>query len=771
MSITLPQISLAGGEVSPGTFARVDLQKFATAVAKMENFFVRAEGGASNRAGLRFVAATKDNGPARLIRFEFNEEQAYVLEFGALYLRVYRNAAQVMTGEAVYERPTPYTVEDLATLTFRQSNDVLFLCSRNHAPRRLTRTAHDDWTLTVTSFAPEIAAPNGLVIGSATVAGGSTPYTYRVTAVSAETGEESRASATATYNGAAANGWTVGKVIVLNWNAVSEADTYNVYKSENGIFGFIGSAAGTSFTDDKIEPDFLDTPPQARNPFDGAGDYPGAVGLHDQRVVYGNTTNKPLTYFLSQISQFDNFDVSSPTRDTDAVEGRIVAGQGNEIRFFRSFTDRLFIFTSGAVWSIRPGGEADTITPTSRQVEVEEYLSCSYVPPLTIKSNMLMVAGQQNEGFEVHSLGYDFNTDGYTGSDLTVLARHLFEGFTIKEWAYAERPYRLVACVRDDGKILVMTYLAEHQVFAWSTWATDGAFESIAAIPEGQEDVFYVVVRRRVNGQTVRYVERLNTRQFKTIEQAFFVDSGVSVDNPAAISGFTNANPVAITAPGHGFAEGDRVRIRDVLLFDARDRAVAAPFNDTTFAVSNVATDTFEIAFDGSSIGVHAGGGTARKEVARIDHLDHLEGKSVVILADGNIEADKTVSGGSVTLDNPASIVHAGLPYRGTLTTLPINLPMRMGVSADKRKSVPSLAVRVEKTRGLFASTDPNDASPEEYPSRSTENWGEPAATLTDVLSIEVPTDPQEDASVTIWTEPGLPMTVLAIMPEINIGG
>ena len=757
MTISVPQINFGGGELSPNAYARVDIAKFSQGAKTLRNFFVRAEGGVSNRPGFEYVKEVKDSTETvRLIPFEFNDEQSYALVFGDQHMRVVANAGTVLeanqnitgatqanpveltvtghsytTGDEVFlssvggmtelnnrfftitstgantftlngedgtshtayttggtvarvfELATPYLDSELQTLKFRQSNDVLFLVHPNHEPRKLNRLGAANCTLTITNFTPNQAAPTGVTV-TPQGASGSTTYNYQVTAVAEESLEESLVASGSTSTGNATLSST--NFNRITWTGASGAERYNVYKEDNGIFGYIGSTETLQFDDDNIEADTLDTAPKARNPFNATGEYPGAVGLHEQRSVYGGSINDPLTVFMSQTSQFDNFNVSSPTRESDAVTFRLITGQGNTIRHVRSFEDRLFVFTSGAVWNVQPGGDVDAITPTSKKVRVEDYLASTEVPPITIKKNILMVSGKQNLGFEVHTLGYSLQTDSYAGSDLTVISRHLFEGFTINEWAYAERPFRLVAAVRSDGDIIVMTYLQEQQIFAWTRWETDGEFQSICVIPEGQEDVFYAVVKRNINGVDKKYIERLHTRTFATIEDAFFVDSGLTYDGAA------------------------------------------------TTAVTG---------------------------------LDHLEGKTLIALADGNLVTNLVVSNGTVTLPNEASKVHIGLPYDGTMETLPLNI-VQQGPSMDRKKIVKDIVVRVLDTRGIFAGS--SDAVLEEYPSRSTELWGDPAATLSDVIRIPVSGDWERDIGVTIKTEAGLPMTLLSVIPGVNIG-
>lgn len=734
----------------------------------------------------------------------------------------------------VYSIATPYADSDLALIKFRQSNDVMFLAHPSYAPRKLSRTGNAAWSITEIDFEPDQAYPTALSVtanttGSVTykykvtavaretveeslvgveapktitgatkanpVVISSTSHGYsngdeveisgivgmtelngrRFIVANVNTndfqlsGEDSTAytayasggqafrTHTQVTNGAATADNTI------SWTAPADAESYNIYKEDNGLYGFIGSTESTTFTDDNIAADLDDTAPKLRQPFLGTDNYPGAVGLHEQRSVWGRTNNKPLNIFLSQTSQFENFNVSSPTRDSDAVTVRLVTGEGGEVRHFRSFSDRLMIFTADCIWSLRPGGDVDAITPASKKLEVEERIPCTDTPPIVIKNNILIVSGEETEGFEVHSLGYNLETDAYAGSDLTVLCRHLFEEFTISEWAYAHRPFRLICGVRNDGKLLVMSYLQEHQIFAWTIWETDGNFESVCSVGEGQTDAIYAVVKRTINSSTVRYIERLQERYFASIENAFFADSGFTVDNTNAqtVTGATKANPVVVTVSSHGYSNGDIVYLTGL--------GGMTELNDREFTIANKTANTFELAGEnGSAYTTYTSGGTAQRYTKTLTNLDHLEGKSIVVLVDGNLETGVTVTDGVATLSNGGAVFQGGIGYQGTLQTLPLDLVLRSGNTVSRTKAVKNVTVRVKDTRGLFVG--PDTSNMEEFPSRSTELWGQPAATRTDLLKIPISDDWRRENSVLIQSEPGLPQTILSIIPGLDIG-
>jgi hypothetical protein len=441
------------------------------------------------------------------------------------------------TAARVYTVTSPYNQADLFRLKYTQSADVMTLMNPGYQQRELTRTGHDAWTLTTLAFASGISPPTAgwFLIQVGTPSGSNNKqYRYVVTSVS-DNGDESVASAIQSSASINALNETYGNR--LTWATVAGASYYNVYKEfslNSGIFGWIGEADedGTpSFDDYNYGPDMSVTPPIATDPFNGADDYPACGTYHQQRQIFASTNNNPQTLWGTRTADFDNMDVSRPSRADDAIEATLVSRQVNEIRHVLSL-DELIVFTSGGEWKLV--GDADgIITPSNLNFRAQGYRGSSHVPPLVIGETALFV---QEKGARVRDLRYTFEDDKYTGDDLTILARHMFEGHEIVDWCYAQEPYSIVWAVRDDGVLLSLTYLNEHGVYAWAQHDTDGTFESVGCISEGNEDVVYVVVKRNINGADVRNIERMKERQFAVIEDAFCVDSGLTYDGSSTTS-------------------------------------------------------------------------------------------------------------------------------------------------------------------------------------------------------------------------------------------
>jgi hypothetical protein len=325
-----------------------------------------------------------------------------------------------------------------------------------------------------------------------------------------------------------------------------------VYKKSNGLFGYIGQTSELTFKDDNIIPDVSRTPPELANPFNAAGNYPGAVSYYEQRRAFGGTTNKPQNVWLTRSATESNLSASIPVRDDDAIAFRIAAREANSIRHIVPLSEMLLL-TSSAEWKVT-SVNSDALTPTSLQVKPITYIGSSNVQPVVTGASLLYPAAKGGRLRELVYTQSAAGNVGYTNTDVSLMAPHLFDFKTIVDLAFARTPYPVVWAVSSDGTLLGLTYVPEQKVAGWHRHDTDGVFESVCVVTEGNEDAVYVVVKRTINGVQRRYVERMHSRQFEELEDAFFVDSGLTyVGAPA--DEFTNLShlegkTVAILADG-----------------------------------------------------------------------------------------------------------------------------------------------------------------------------------------------------------------------------
>jgi len=763
MPIHTIQPSFSGGELAPSLHARVDLAKYAVGLKTCRNFIVQPHGGVTNRAGTKYICETEDSSKTtRLIPFEFNTEQTYVLEFGDLKMRVIKDGGQVESGGSPVEITTPYAHTELAALNFTQSADVMTICHPSYPPKELKRTSHTSWTLTSITFGTTISAPGSVASTRQNYDSGEpdTSYSYVVTAVDTENGAESVASSSTSITN---NNLTSTITNTITWGSVAAADSYNVYKTAGGVYGFIGRSTSTTFKDDNIEPDSNDTPATARTIFNTTDEYPATVNYYQQRLVFGQTNNDPQQVNMSQTGNYHNFNVSEPLRDDDAVTFTIASSQVNEIRHLVPLSD-MIVLTSGGEWLMTSND--GVITPSSIQLKPQGYRGSANAPPLVIGNTILYI---QSKGSIIRDLSFALESESYTGSDLTVLAKHLFAGKTVVEWAFSQAPHSLVWVVLSDGTLAALTYMREHEVWGWSRHDTDGTFESVCSIAEGDEDATYFVVNRTIGGVTKRYIERLNTRIFTDVADAFFVDSGLSYDGThtgstsMTISGGTtweHGETLTLTASSSTFVSGD---VGNTFVLTIGEETVLCTVTAYTSGtvVSVTAGRDVPTAFRSVATTSWA------KGVDEISGLDHLEGKTVSILADGNVDTQKTIASGSLTISNPATKIHIGLPIQADIETL--NLELGQPTTQGKTKSISSVTLRVESSRGGKVGFDEDNLT--EFKQRAYEAYGEPTTMKTGDIKVTVPAKWSNSGSLFYRQDDPLPMTLLAVIPEITIGG
>ncbi|PHR17883.1 MAG: hypothetical protein COA41_11335 [Sphingopyxis sp.] len=769
MGTSLIQPSFASGELAPSLYARVDLARYQNGLRLCRNFIVMPYGGIKNRPGTVFITPTKANGKARLIPFEFNDEQTYVLEFGNLYMRVYKDGGIVETSPGVpYEIVTPFTEAQLFSLNYTQSADVMTLVHPAHEPRQLSRLDHDDWTLATIAFIPGIVAPTDLAGTALTGGSGATsPYRYVLTSVSdADVPEESLPTDTPI----SVSSFDNKPGADLTWTAEPDADYYNVYKDNNGsgIFGFIGRADGTTFTDNNILPTKTDTPPTGKNPFVGTGNYPGAVGYYQQRLCFAGSDLGPQTMWMSKVGNFNNFGFSTPIKDDDSITLTIASRQVHRFRHLVQLQELLGL-TTGGEWVFR--GSDTGLTPKTVQAKVQSYNGSSRIPPIVVNNSAIYVQSRNNV---VSSLAYTFESDGFNGEDLTKFSPHFFRGHQLVDWTFQQVPDRLVWAARDDGVLLCMTFLPEEQLIAWHQHVTDGAVESVCSIAEGDEDALYLLVRREVNGSTVRYVERMASRRVDDVEEAFFVDSGLTYDGRnktlehkiSLTGGTTWKYPESLTlnAIGHSSFTSDLIgRTLRIRLEGESVRVKVTAVASGTEATAQLVeicpeplreTETSDWALMAMTI----------------SGLDHLEGKTLAILTDGDVHPNQVVSSGSITLQSAAAVVHAGLPYLAEAETLEIDWADRdSSTKLDARKVIPGVTLFLEASRNFWAGSGPDKLYEQKAPYRVQYNSALPLQT--GVSSMKISTAWSEKGRVYVQQPDPLPLSILAIIPDVTVSG
>lgn len=507
--------------------------------------------------------------------------------------------------------------------------------------------------------------------------------------------------------------------------------------------------------------------------------YPREVEFFSNRLFFAGTANNPQTLWSSKINNYTNFGKSVPTADDDAITATIVAKQVNAITDLLPLAD-LVTLTTGQEWKTG-GGVNNVLTPSTISFKPQSNYGAARIPGLVIGESGVFVQGR---GSLVRDIGYQFSVDKYVGNDLTVFASHLVQGFTIVDWCYQQTPFSVIWAVRDDGVLLGLAYFKEQEVVGWFHCdSINGFVETVCSVTEGKEDAVYIGVRRIINGNTVRYIERLDTRFQTDQRDFFFVDAGLSYDgrnattHPSAtmtLTGgvnWTSDEDLTLTCSVAQFTAssvGDWVKLYDegvnpdgtptgqlnVVQIKAYTNSthvtvrsiglVSVAFRSTAISVWDYCPDTFS-------------------------GLSHLEGQTVAILADGNVKPQQVVTSGSVTLDYPAAVVHVGLPIQADFETLEVNAIAQESVR-DRKKVISKVSLIVNQSRGAKIGPSPDKLS-EAKPRQVSDGYYNPNSTQNDLIESYIETDWDSKGRVFVRQDDPLPLTILGLIADVSVAG
>ena len=497
--------------------------------------------------------------------------------------------------------------------------------------------------------------------------------------------------------------------------------------------------------------------------------YPGAVSYFEQRRVFAATTQQPQAIWMTKSGTESDMSYSLPIKDSDRIYFSVAAREANTIRHIVPLA-QLVLLTSSAEWRVSPVN-SDVITPTTISVRPQSYIGAGTVQPSIVNNSLVYPAAR---GGHVREMGYSWQSNGYITGDLSIRSAHLFDDYEILDMCFSKAPNPILWFVSSSGKLLGLTYIPEQQIGSWHQHTTDGTFESCTVVAEGEEDVLYVIVRRTVNGQSKRYVERMQSRLFVNQEDAFFVDSGATYNGAntgattVTVTGGTNWDPtetLTLTSSAGIFQFPATTDVGDEVVLTAADgkkyRLEVLTTASTTSATAKV-DRTLPADLRGSATAQWA---WARDSIAG---LSHLEGKTVSILAEGAVMAPKVVSGGAIALDAPAYLVHVGLPYDCNLQTMPLALNME-GFGQGRRKAVNAAFLRVYRSGAMKVGPDATRLTEAKF--RTVEPYGTPPALKTEEVEVMVTPSWQDSGQVYVRQSNPLPLTVVGMTIEVSIGG
>lgn len=240
----------------------------------------------------------------------------------------------------------------------------------------------------------------------------------------------------------------------------------------------------------------------AEGVFSGVQGYPRAIAFIEQRAALAGASGQPARVDLSETGGFESF--RGGVLADNAISLEVDSGLVNAILWMEKGVT-WFVATNGAIYALQTTDNSPLTPDNLPYVKEMNAYGSADIHPLKIGGKLLYV---QRGGKRVRELDYEADTANDLRSDRTVLARHITnDNAVITQWSYQQDPNQTVWAVRSDGVLLAMTYFPEQDVIAWSRHVTDGSFESVATIPTATSDQTWVVVKRTINGQTVRYLE------------------------------------------------------------------------------------------------------------------------------------------------------------------------------------------------------------------------------------------------------------------------
>lgn len=505
--------------------------------------------------------------------------------------------------------------------------------------------------------------------------------------------------------------------------------------------------------------------------------FPSSVAFQNDRLIW----TRQESIYGSQVSIYDDHRESDSVVDDDGLDLRLGDGQLSTILYVRPLRG-LTLLSASAEWMVTGSDGSSIITANSKRADVGSRSGSDRVQPILIDNSIIHALRHKKS---IKEIIYDFASEKFVGNELTVLAEHLLRNYPIKEMAFQRSPYKILWACRTDGKLLGLTYFPEHKVYGWHQHdiGGDGAVESICVIPGDGVDELWMAVNRTINGSTARYIERMHPFFVKPdhgqdyfmdddTTDAIMMDSSYTVDGREDIVSISSADPAILNVSGLSglWSNGDTIRIRNVVgMLDGDDESGV---NGYDFTLANVSGDTAELQYEGSdfdstTLTAYDSGGTAAKKVTAISGLDHLEGEEVTILGDGAQITSETVSGGAITLDEAASVVHVGLGYNADIETLTPRMESEHhGFLAAYEKRITAVMVRMFESSGLSIGPDADNLVDFEWIDNSVPT-GHPPALFDgdkDEVSIEGPFT--KNPKVYIRQAYPVPATVSAIFMD-----
>lgn len=807
------QTNFTSGEVSPNIRGRPDIARYFNGARRIENFIVIPQGGIFRRSGTRFINETKDSSKASiLVDFEFSDVQAYVLEFGDLYIRIFRDGGIVESGGSPVEVVTPYTESDLDGLYFAQSADILYICHADYQTRKLTRTSHTTWTLSLfeqtdgpylpvntdvdnlltvsgVSDTATITAGGGFVAGDVgkyvqydqngqktlaliTAYVSATEVTVQpleniVGELDKEVTIESVAAGVLTASHSVFNRGNVGSEIYADptgagstgWYPITAYDGQQPDQVSVGTIRSLAAPTGTVRIKDReitatitaIDDTFVSTDVDRHL----------RMKFGEQQVwsvITAFTNAKVVTVELKRPMPLKETDSTAYEDDGITYEWRL--GAWSDTTGWPSvvtFHEQRLTFAATAeepqtVW-MGKSGDFENFSPTEEDSTVLDDNAVTY----TIASSKVNVIEWMSSGATllIGTIGGEWQAratslaEPITPSNISVTPQTNHGSLDIKP----DRVGNAVIFVQRSGRKLremvynfeIDSYVARDLTIVSDHILKDGDFASDLAYQKEPNSVVWVL---RDDGQLAGLTYVRDQEVFawhRHIIGGSFGDSDAVVESITQVPSIDGTEDTLYLIVKRTI-DGSTVRYVEYLEVDFypedEDDKDDMFFVDCGLSYSGAATDT-------------------------VTGLDHLEGESVAIIADGSVLPNETVVSGSITLDDPYSEIHVGLSYESLVETLPLEGGGDWGTSQGKIKRVHQVTIRLLNSLGFLHGPDEDNLTERSFRKSSDPMDSSPPLFSGDV-SYNFEDSYNTQGIMVIKQEKAYPLMILAIMPEFK---
>ncbi len=513
--------TFTAGELSPELLGRGDLTAYQNGALALRNVFISPTGGVKRRSGLAFIDIAEGDG--KLIAFEFNTEQVYLLVITDSEINIYADGVLDETLAA------PWTIAQIPQLAWTQSADTLLFTHPDVLPKKLTRGAGGTWSLNDWVFYTDgsnvMHQPYFKFAGTA------------VTLTPSSTSGSITVTASASVFVVGHNGTRLrigGKEVLITAFGSGTSVTATV----------IQTLAATSAT--------LDWEEQV---FSSVRGYPITSAFHQDRLVIGGSRDLPNRLWFSKSGDLMNFDTGTGL-DDEAIEFSILSDQVNAIRGI--FSGRhLQVFTSGAEWMVT----GEPLTPVEVQIRRQTRIGSvveRYIPPVNVDGATMFIARNRRE---IQEFLYTDLEQAYRSSDIALLVRHMIVSPVDQDY---DQKNRLLYILREDGKFVTYTALRAENVGGWTLHETEGLLRSIAVVG----DEVYVLVNRDGVYTIEQFDDTLNLDSALT---------GTSVTPASTWSGLEHLEGLEVAILADGMVqENQTVTGGEVTLEDAASDLVKA---------------------------------------------------------------------------------------------------------------------------------------------------------------------------------------------------